>query len=149
MTAAIVDTNVLVYAADASAGPRHSRAIELLRELSEGRAAISTQVLSEYANVSVHPRKRAMPPGRVADMVRDLDLLYVVLPVAADTVVAALEACERWQLSYYDAQIWATAALADVPVVLSEDFADGCELGGVRFVNPFAEDFDVREWMAR
>lgn len=148
MIAAIVDTNVLIYAADQSAGVRHRRATELVRALGERHVAISTQVLSEYANVSIHANKLAMPASNVADLVRDLELLYVVLPVTADTVVAALEACDRWQLSYYDAQIWAAAALAGVPVVLSEDFSDGSELGGVRFVDPFAEGFDVSELLS-
>ena len=37
-----------------------------------------------------------------------------------------------------EAQVWAAARLEHVPVVLSEDFADGCEIEGVRFVYPFA-----------
>lgn len=46
-------------------------------------------------------------------------------------------------LAYYDAQIWACARLNHIPVVLSEDFQDGQTLEGVRFVDPFAEDFVV------
>jgi predicted nucleic acid-binding protein len=150
VTAVIVDTNVLIYAADRSAGFKHARATELLRTLgeSEGSAAISTQVLSEYANVATHPAKLGLSPQVAMKSVRALELLYPVLPVTADTVVAALEACERWQLSYYDAQIWAAAALAGVPVVLSEDFSDGSVLGGVRFVDPFAKGFDVAKLLS-
>jgi predicted nucleic acid-binding protein len=146
--AVIVDTSVLIYAADRAAGSKHSRAAELLRALGEGQAAVSTQVLSEYANVATHPAKLGLAPEIAIRSVRVLELLYEVLPVTADTVISALEACDRWQLSYFDAQIWATAALAGVPVVLSEDFTDGCELGGVRFVDPFAEGFDPGEFAA-
>jgi hypothetical protein len=53
------------------------------------------------------------------------------------------EGVRVWQLSYYDAQIWAAAALGVVPVVLSEDFADGTVLGGVVFADPFAPDFEL------
>ena len=51
------------------------------------------------------------------------------------------------QLSYWDAQIWAAARLNQVPVVFSEDFRAGVSLEGVRFVNPFAADCRVDEWI--
>jgi hypothetical protein len=35
--------------------------------------------------------------------------------------------------------------LNQIPVELSEDFQDGQSLEGVRFVNPFAEDFEIEE----
>jgi len=46
-------------------------------------------------------------------------------------------------MPYWDAQLWATARLNQVEVLLSEDFQDGRVLGGVRFVNPFAPSFDL------
>lgn len=39
--------------------------------------------------------------------------------------------------SFWDAQVWATAKLNQIPVVLSEDFASGSVIEGVRFENPF------------
>jgi len=51
-----------------------------------------------------------------------------------------------YKLAYYDAQIWATAKLNQVPVVFSEDFNDGQVLEGVRFVNPFAMGFNLEDW---
>jgi predicted nucleic acid-binding protein len=47
----------------------------------------------------------------------------------------------------YDAQIWATARLNQVPVVFSEDFRDGTTLEGVRFVNPFSSEFLLEKWL--
>ena len=66
-----------------------------------------------------------------------------VLAVDARIVVAALQARDRWQLEYYDAQIWATAQLNGVPTVLTEDFEHGRTLGDVTFINPFADEFDL------
>jgi predicted nucleic acid-binding protein len=51
-----------------------------------------------------------------------------------------------YSMAYYDAQIWATARLNQVPVVFSEDFQDGQVLEGVLFANPFAADFVIKEW---
>jgi predicted nucleic acid-binding protein len=43
-------------------------------------------------------------------------------------------------MSYWDAQIWATAKLNQIPRVLSEDFSHGCRVESVEFVNPFIVD---------
>ena len=50
------------------------------------------------------------------------------------------------RFSYYDAQIWATALLNQIQVVFSEDF-NPSRIEGVRFVNPFADEFDCDEWI--
>ena len=50
---------------------------------------------------------------------------------------------QRHSLSYWDALVWSTAKLNQLPYILSEDFTDGILLEGVRFLNPFAEMFDL------
>jgi len=50
------------------------------------------------------------------------------------------------KLSCYDAQVWATARLNQLPVVFSEDFRDGSTLEGVHFVNPFSPKFLLEKW---
>lgn len=142
-SAAVLDANVLVCAIDPSAGARHERAVSLLARRDDLEFVLTTQVISEYANVATHPRKLGMSADVVAPSVRRLAELHRVLQVTPETVTRALEGRARWQLAYYDAQIWASAALAGVPTVLSEDFADGLTLGPVRFRNPFTEGFDA------
>lgn len=142
-SAVLLDTNILIYAANADSDRRHRLALDLLRRLRAGEIVITTQTLSEFANVMTHPSKFAHDAAVVGVAVRKLDTEHTVLHVTPETVVRALEARERWGLSYYDAQIWASAALAGVPVVLSEDFTDGLVLGPVRFVDPFAQGFDL------
>jgi predicted nucleic acid-binding protein len=39
------------------------------------------------------------------------------------------------------------ARLNQIGVVFSEDFNNGSTLEGVRFVNPFAEEFVVEQWV--
>ncbi len=65
-------------------------------------------------------------------------MTWLVIDVAARTVAEALRGAEQHGLPYWDALIWATAKLAGIPVVLSEDFQDGREIEGVTFQNPFA-----------
>jgi len=148
MSAVLVDANVLVYAADRLAGTRHHAARSLLLRLDHANAAVSSQVLSEYANVLTHPRKLAKEAPTVARSVREVAVRFQVIPVTAETVLQAIDARARWQLAFYDAQIWAAAALAGIPVVLSEDFADGLVLGPVRFTNPFTEGFELESALA-
>ena len=61
-------------------------------------------------------------------------------------VLEALRGVRDYQLSYYDAQIWATARLNRVPVVFSEDFHHGV-LEGVHIVNPLALNFGIGVWL--
>ena len=41
-------------------------------------------------------------------------------------------------MSFWDAQVRATAKLNQIPVVLSQDFASGSVIEGVQFDDPFA-----------
>ncbi len=78
--------------------------------------------------------------------VTDLALAYPVFPLTLPIVLEAARAVRQHQLAYYDAQIWATAKLNQVPTIFSEDFSSGTLLEGVRFVNPFSADFVLEQW---
>jgi len=40
-------------------------------------------------------------------------------------------------------QVWASARLYQIPVIPSVDFNTGAVLEGVRFMDPFTEEFDL------
>ncbi len=66
------------------------------------------------------------------------------MAVPAVTLLVVLDAgrgVRDHRLSYFDAQLWATARLNQIPLVLSEDFTHGRTLEGVRFLNPFEPAF--------
>lgn len=138
MNVEFVDTNVILYAYDPSAGERHRRALGLLSSLWERRAgALSTQVLQEfYVNVT---RKIPAPlsPERAAEVIADLGEWLVVRPDIA-TITAAIKLSARFQLSFWDAMILAAASAAGARVVWSEDVSGGQDYGGVIVQNPFA-----------
>ncbi len=136
----LIDTNLLIYPLDARDPKKQKKAAEvLLRLAQEGRAALPVQALSEFASVAL----RRLSPPLEAEPVRleieRLMLAFPVLPLTAPVVLEALRGVAQHHLSYYDAQVWATARLYQVPVVLSEDFAMGAVLEGVRFVNPLVQ----------
>jgi len=145
---AFVDTNVLVYAYDRSEPEKQRRAVELLTWLDEaGNGAVSTQVLAEFF-VSV-TRKIAAPLSVVeaAERVQNLLAAWTVVDLTGLIVLEAVRGVRDHSFHYWDAQIWATARLNQIPVVYSEDFSPDSIVEGVHFVNPFAQGFQLEAWV--
>ena len=135
MARSLVDTNILVYSRDLNEPVKRARAIEVIDQLrASGELVLSAQCLNEFSSTSL---RRGTPISEVRVAVSRWHDLGHVLPLTGSATTAALTAVERYGLSFWDALIWATAHDAGVPVVLSEDFQDGREIEGVRFVNPF------------
>jgi len=138
----LVDTNVLVYAYDPAEATKRARAMTVVDQLaSRQRGALSHQVLSEFF---VTVTRKIEPPLTLAEAERSVTNYmrsWLVYESTARVVVEAIRGVRQHQLSYWDSLIWATAKLAGVPTVLSEDFSDGQLLEGVRFRNPFGATF--------
>lgn len=62
---------------------------------------------------------------------------FQVQDITSGIVLAALDARQRFQLSYWDAAIIEASRAAGCPHVLSEDLSDGQDYGGVQVTNPF------------
>jgi predicted nucleic acid-binding protein len=144
----LVDTNVLVYAYDRSQPEKQQQALAVLDQLAQDDAgALTTQILAEFF---VTVSRKLAAPLSVADAytrIENLLLAWTVFETSALVVLEAARGVRDHQLSYWDAQIWATARLFQLPVVLSEDFATGSTLEGVRFVNPFDPTFQLADWI--
>ncbi len=150
MTAKVfVDTNVLVYVYDRSDPVKQRRALEVLDQLRlTGAGLISTQVLAEFFNATT---RRLRAPLTIEEAYGRLEMLiqvWTVVELSGLTVLEAARAVRDYQMSFWDAQIWATARLNQIPIVFSEDFNSGAMIEGVRFANPFAADFVVADWLA-
>jgi len=137
MARSLVDTNILVYSRDLNEPVKRARAIEVIDQLRASEdLVLSAQCLNEFSSTSL---RRGTPISEVRVAVSRWHDLGDVLPLTGAATTVALTAVERDGLSFWDALIWATARDAGVPVVLSEDFQDGREIDGVRFVNPFKQ----------
>lgn len=136
---ALVDTNIVVYAYDTREADRHTRAQELLADLSNsGGLVFSAQVLNEFSSVLLRPGGiAALPPDQVADRIRNLAATGEVVPLTPSMTLLALDAVARHGLSFWDGLIWAAARENDIPLVYTEDFQHDRLIEGVRFVNPF------------
>jgi predicted nucleic acid-binding protein len=134
-----VDTNVLVYAYDLDAGPKHAVARDAIADLWRSRAgSLSTQVLQEfYVNVTRKvPRPLTKQRGR--RLLGQYSRWNVHLLEPRD-VVAASQLEEREQLSFWDALIVQAAQRVHAERILSEDLRDGRTIDGVRIENPFRD----------
>jgi predicted nucleic acid-binding protein len=132
-----VDTNILVYAHDDSAGPKRDQARALVEQLWESRdGCLSVQVLQEFF-VSV-TRKIAKPLDveTAKEIIADLSCWHVQVP-AADDVLGAVGIHQRTGISFWDAMIIRSAAEVGCAVLYSEDLNAGQDYSGVRVENPF------------
>ena len=133
-----VDTNVLVYADDRSAGVKRDRARELIRSaLRDGRARLSTQVLAEYFAVAT--RKLGLSSAAARRRVEIYAALTVLRP-SVDDVLAAIDLHRLHDLSIWDAMIVRSARAAGCRVLYSEDLQHGRSFDGVLVVDPFRPD---------
>ena len=132
-----VDTNILVYAHDTSAGAKRDRAAQLLEELWASRlGCLSIQVLQEfYVNIT---RKVAQPLERSAatQILADLSVWRVQTPDVRD-VLAAIAIQQRYGIAFWDAMILQSATRLGCDTVWSEDLNADQDYEGVRVVNPF------------
>jgi predicted nucleic acid-binding protein len=142
----LIDTNVLVYTFDQNEPRRQERAIEVLRALEKNASGrLSVQCLAEFCAVVMRRLKPAMSPAETQTQVERFQRIFPVYNLTPTIILEALRGVRIHQISYYDAQIWASARLNQIPIIFSEDFNQGV-LEGVRFVNPFLPDFDVDRW---
>ncbi len=143
-----VDTNILVYAYDRSEPEKQQQALVVLDNLVTTKAGvISTQVMAEFF---VTITRKITAPLSVDDAYERLVNYLQAWTVVDLTGLVTLEAARGvrdYQFNFWDAQIWAAARLNQIPIVFSEDFSVGSTIEGVRFVNPFAEAFQLEEWV--
>jgi len=144
----LIDTNLLIYLHDYQTPEKQIRAQQVLDNLELGNfGRLSVQNLAEFFNVST---RKLHPPLTPSQALQQIDLFVSIWPVFDLNPLIVMEAgrgVRDHQLSYYEAQIWATARLNQVPLVFSEDFQGRQNLEGVQFINPFAPEFKLTEWL--
>jgi predicted nucleic acid-binding protein len=122
-----LDTNILLYAV--STNPAEADKTRAARSLIQSADwAWSAQVAAEFIRASTSPRQSK--PLTHADARR-------CTAVDGALVLEAVQIAERFQTSYFDAQILAAAKRMGCATVYSEDLNHGQDYGSVRVVNPF------------
>lgn len=131
-----VDTNVLIYAHDATAGHKQDQARKLLEGLwRTGKGCLSVQVLQEFF-VALRRKVGAIPPQDARDIVATYARWRVHRPEGAD-VTSAIDTHLASQISFWDAMIVRSASRLGCGRLYSEDLNPGQRIDGVLVVNPF------------
>jgi predicted nucleic acid-binding protein len=132
-----VDTNILVYAYDVTAGDKHSRARALVEELWDSRqGCLSVQVLQEFFVTTTRKIPKPLDAPGAAQIIDDLAHWHVHAPDAGD-VLAAIGIHQRTGASFWDAMILRSAKELGCQTLHSEDLNSGQEYEGIQVRNPF------------
>src|SRR5215475_7616728 len=130
MIVRFVDTNVLLYAISRDPAERDKarRANDILADRD---LALSVQVLQEfYVQATRASRPDAIGHGQAIRLIESFRR-FPVQDLTAGIMMAALGACQRFQLSYWDAAVIEACRAMGCDQVLSEDLGDGCDYAGV------------------
>ena len=131
-----VDTNVLLYAV--SRDPAEQDKAKTANDILADRdLALSVQVLQEFYVQATRASRRDAISHQQAVLLIESFRRFPAQDITSAIMTAALDARERFQLSYWDAAIIEAARALGCTHVLSEDLSDGQDYGGVRVANPF------------
>lgn len=131
-----IDTNVLVYAEDPSAGAKRVAALELFEKLPRETTLIPVFALGELFRVLVHKARRPVATAR--ELVFSWGDSFPLIELSSSVMLAAIDVANQHQFRIWDAVILASAADAGCRLLLSEDFQEGFTWSGVTVTNPFS-----------
>lgn len=147
MDEVLIDTNILVYAHDPTETVKHDRAVDALDALIDsGLGRVSAQIIGEFIAATAKGRRPLLTLDHAVAQASLLRDAFPVFDLTRFIVMEAARGARQHRLSYYDAQIWATARLNQVPTIFTEDFQSGRRLEGVQFLNPLEPGFDLARW---
>jgi predicted nucleic acid-binding protein len=145
----LVDTNILLYAYDRGQPEKQPQALAVLDKLiTEGLGILTSQILAEFFVNAIQKLEPPLSVQEAYERIQNYLLAWEVLDVTGPIVLEAARGVHAHRMAYWDAQIWASARLHQIPTIFSEDFATGSVIEGVRFMNPLAEDFDLQKWFS-
>jgi len=134
-----VDTNLLVYAYDSSAGKKWRTSSEVLSLLWIHRTGfLSTQVIQELFVSLTQRVKNPILPEAAKEIISDL-LRWPLVVNDGGNILRAIALQIKYHFSFWDSLILQAAIASRSEFLLSEDFQDGQVIESVTIVNPFLE----------
>ena len=143
----LLDSNVLVYAYDRSEPKKQAQAAALLDQLQvTGAGILSTQVLAEFFVAITRKISQPLSIEQAYNSLSNYVASWEVIGLNTLNVLESARGVRDHSFRNYDAQIWAVARMNQIEVVFSEDFNPSW-IEGVQFVNPFAPEFSLADWV--
>jgi len=137
----LIDTNILVYRFDPRDPKKQESATRLLRDgIADDSARVPHQAIVEFVAAVTRTIRVGEPLLPLRDAIREAEELlsqFEVLYPNETIVRAALRGASAYQLSWFDAHMWAYAEYYGLDRLVSEDFQHDRLYGTVRAYNPF------------
>ena len=106
---AFVDTNILIYAYDSTAGQKHERAGRIVSDLwDSGLGVLSTQVLQEFFVYVTAKIPKPLDVTTAKGIVNDL-LAWETMVVDGPSILKGVDIHLKYQYAFWDALIIETA----------------------------------------
>jgi len=132
-----VDTNIIIYAYDVSAGNKYKKAQDVMNDLwNSGRGIISTQVLQEFFVNVTGKIELPLDITTARAIVKDL-LKWETVIVNGEVILEAVDIHREHKCSFWDSMIIASAIEGGAGTLFSEDFSDKLTIKGLAINNPF------------
>jgi len=132
-----LDTIVIIYAYDASAGRKHGIAKQIVMDLwASGLGVVSTQVLQEFFVNVTRKIPKPLDVTLAKDIVADF-LKWTVVVNDGESILGAIEILQRYGYSFWDSLIVDAAVKGRAVTLFSEDLSYGQTVSGVTIENPF------------
>jgi predicted nucleic acid-binding protein len=139
--AGLVDTNILVYRFDARFPAKQKRATALLRQgILDESLVVPHQALVEFVAVVTRRIVEGKPLLEIEDAHREVEDMLAQFPIiypTENTLRTALRGAALYQMSWFDAHLWAYADEHQLDTLWSEDFEHGRLYGRVKIIDPF------------
>jgi predicted nucleic acid-binding protein len=141
--ASLVDTNILVYRFDPRDPVKKHIATKVLSEgLVAGDLVLPHQAIVEFVAAVTRPRRELgdRPLVPIERAIVEAEMLMAEYPIVYPTpevLRTGLRGLSAYQLSWFDAHLWAHAEVHGLSEILSENFEHGRHYGTVRVVDPF------------
>ena len=133
-----LDTNIITYAYDTSAGEKHKTANGILVDAwDSGNGVLSTQVLQEFFVSTTKKIQKPLDVNIARAIVSDL-LAWDIVVNDGESVLKAIDVHHRYHYSFRDSMIIQAAIKGNAVFLLSEDLSDGQIIKGVTIKNPFS-----------
>jgi predicted nucleic acid-binding protein len=129
---AFADSNVPIYAYSMSDPVKQQKARAAILD---NECVVSTQVLNEFCNVCL--KKFHLPVSIIQRDIKEIVETCELIYINEETVQFALELQARYEFSYYDSLVVASALENECEYFFSEDLSDGQVIDGLIIRNIF------------
>lgn len=138
----LIDTNILVYAYDASEGEKHELAKAILREAwTHSGYAITIQNLSEFFIVVTKKVEKPLPLEAARTIICDIlnSAKWMVIDRDHKTLIKAIDLVHTTNVHFWDALIVVCMQENSIGKIITENESDFKKIKDITVINPFSK----------